>query len=263
MTLTSLLNDNTLGDTSTGEITSVSQEVNSRPTLSLLSVNVVFVAPIYLETSHALTAATAKVVATRDTTAVGSECVSGEGSPVADADSGAWSLQAWDGAAWVEVDSGALSVVSMGEGSQTTSISASFTSVTSCWLRLEISYALEYVTCEGALSGSLQVTDFRFTGTSTGLACAEGSDGLGGLDGTLGLIDEFTYANCGCDANRPAPVQGSAARVASASSSASRPAPLASTADRPTCAEIIYYLVDDDGAYLVDDDGAFLTDGES
>lgn len=270
MTGTSLLNDGSVGDTATYETAQDSDSVNTRPTLTLIALDVTLVGQIYLESAHSLTAATAKVVAVRDTTAVGSECVVGEDSPTAAPDSGAWSLQAWDGGAWVEVDNGSLTVVSMGEGSESTSISASFTARRSCWLRLTLTYHLEYVTCEGGLSGSLQLSDFRYTGTNTGVACAEGDDGGDGPDDPvdegdpIGDPTETGTSSCVCDdwvsTERVTQIWAGTARSCSSWSPSAR-ATVTWTYNDPCPTTEFIYLIDDDGQYLVDSDLGYLLDG--
>ena len=269
MTGTALLNDGSVGDTSTYETSQEGQSINTRPTRTLIALDVVLVAQIYLESAHSLTAATAKVVAVRDTTAVGSECAVEEDSPTAAPDSGAWSLQAWDGGAWVEVDNGALTVISAGEGSDSTSISASFTARRSCWLRLVLTYHLEYVTCEGGLSGSLSLSDFRYTGTNTGVACAEGDDGGDGPDDPVDEGDptsdptETGESDCVCDdwvaTARVTEMWARTERSCSSWSETSRTT-VSWTYNDPCPTTEFIYLIDDDGQYLVDSDLSHLRD---
>lgn len=183
MTATPYFDDGTAGDTGTFEQDVESNSFNTRPTRGIQSAEASLWAQGYLETSHTLTGASIQCAIARTWTAVNPECVASEEEPTAPSDAAQWTLDAWDGIAWMQVDSGALTITT---SPQQFAVTASFSPITTCWLRLRLVHTVYIVSCEGLLIAECLISDIRPTGTDTGIACAEGVDGGGGPGDTGG-----------------------------------------------------------------------------
>jgi hypothetical protein len=205
MTITTQLNDVGVGDLTTYEQASDNVTANTRPDLMLQNATAQFVAQIYLGTGHSLTAAAIKCALTRSLSITNPVCVYGldEDAIVTPLDGGVWALSTWDGASYDPVDEGTLAWSSGGSLTQSFTINSSWTAVTSCWLRLTITFDTYHVFCEGSLGAAVLVSDFRYTGTDTGLTCTEGTGGGDGPDLDPPADDDDT-TDCGCDDWQPA-----------------------------------------------------------
>lgn len=183
MTLTTKFTDGSVGDTSTGESTTVSQSGND-VACNYVSPNAVLCAQAWFAGFvNTVTAFTAKVILTRNDSL--DFCSAGVDPLGVPADSCVAALEIWQTDHWTSVWSGSLSLPTGVNGSTvsaTNSLSQSFTSTSGCWARLTISYIVNGVRGTGSSSAQINLTDWRLTASATATGCPEG----GGSDPTTG-----------------------------------------------------------------------------
>jgi uncharacterized repeat protein (TIGR01451 family) len=177
MNITTQLNDNSVGDLSTGEYGTASS-VGTPPYCQTITSHAYCTAQVYLTNAHVISGFSFALINTVTTTVNHVQCAlpADQDPPVVPAPSSLAVLEySTNGALWIELARVACGV--SGYDPDGTSIatntvySASFPSVTGCWVRLVTDYSYSIMTGSQQLDVTTKITDFRLTATDTGSAC--------------------------------------------------------------------------------------------
>ena len=177
MSVTTLLNDGSVGDLTTGEEGTDSSE-GTPPYCQTISAHAYCTGTIFLGTSHTITGFSFALRNTVTTTLNNPVCTLLPDTDPPDVPSP--SAQAvleysTNGATWTEVTRVSCNVPPYSPDgdtlSETTVYSATFPTVTACWIRLVSDHSYAIMTGSQTLDVATEITDFRLTATDTGNSC--------------------------------------------------------------------------------------------
>ena len=177
MNITTLLNDNSVGDLSTGE-TSTDSSTGTPPYCQTINAHCYNTAQIYLSNAHSISGFSFALINTVTTTINNPICTlpADTDPPVVPPPSSLAVLEySTNGALWTEITRVSCNVSSYDPDGDSVAVntvySASFPAVTGCWIRLVTDYSYSIMTGSQQLDVSTKITDFRLTATDTGSPC--------------------------------------------------------------------------------------------
>lgn len=205
MSVTSLLQDGSPGDTSTGVSASDSDTLGSSVPCLVASPLVSQVVEIRYTTAQICTSWRGNATLTLNIANGESACsipTTGEGEPpfASTGGSGSAALYYWTGSAWVLLDTWSLTVPAGAFSATTTQANSSgvrsVTSTQACRWRVVFTHSQTWVGVLNVITASTNITDLRLTVEDTAIACD--TDGGGDGDGGGGGGGEDS-GSCGCD----------------------------------------------------------------
>lgn len=177
MSVTTYLNDGSVGDLTTGEEGTDSSE-GTPPYCQTISAHAYGTGTIFLGTSHTITGFSFALRNTVTTTLNNPSCtlLPDTDPPVVPEPSGQAVLEySTNGATWTEITRVSCNVPPYSPDgdtlSVTTTYSGSFSTVTACWIRLVVDHSYAIMTGSQTLDVSTELCDFRLTATDTGNSC--------------------------------------------------------------------------------------------
>ena len=177
MNITTLLNDNSVGDLSTGE-TATDSAVGTPPYCQTINAHCYNTAQIYLTNAHTISGFSFALINSVTTTINNPVCTlpADTDPPVVPPPSSVVVLEySSNGALWTEITRVSCNVSSYDPDGDTVAVntvySATFPAVTGCWIRLVADYSYSIMTGSQELDVSTKITDFRLTATDTGSPC--------------------------------------------------------------------------------------------
>lgn len=176
MSSTTLLNDGSVGDTTTGE-SNTESDTGSSDYCAALGVETYITAQIYLGTAHTLSSFSFASYMAATVTGL-ALCLEDPvlGYPTIPAPSCVMTLEySTNGASWTYLADVACTAPTPVDGStvsSTTVYSASITPVTCCWVRIVGHGNATVMTSDQTLDVEVGITDFRVNGTDTGSSCS-------------------------------------------------------------------------------------------
>lgn len=177
MSVTTLLNDGSVGDLTTGEDGTDSSE-GTPPYCQAISAHAYCTGTIFLGTSHTITGFSFALRNSITTTANNPTCTllpDTDPPVVPDPSARAVLEYSTNGATWTEVTRVSCNVPAYSTDgttlSETTTYSGSFSTVTACWIRLVSDHSYAIMTGYQTMDVATEITDFRLTATDTGNSC--------------------------------------------------------------------------------------------